>query len=180
MAKRKKPRTIAADELQLMIDLAENTETDDRTVAIVCVAHIEDALADLLRANLPGLTDDLDSTVFAPEAGGPLATFGYKVAIAQALDFITIDFATELRGMAKIRNQFAHKLSVDSFDHDAVSGMVHKLTSLRNHSALILAMLVMPPDVVANPTTRRRFVYSAVTAAVALNGEEGVALGLMT
>jgi len=170
----KKPVAYDPAEMQLMIDAAENPATDDRTVAIVCLAHIEDALSELLRANLPGLRSGLESTLFLP--GGPLSTFGNKVAIAEAMQIIYPEFAHELLRMATIRNRFAHKLTVTTFDNELVRDHVDQLTSLRDVALLSIAALIVPPQEAVSPSRRRRFSYSAVVAAFALNGEELVML----
>ena len=47
---------------------------------------MEDALAELLRANLPGFTSGMNKTLFAP--GGPLSTFGNKGVLAEAMELI--------------------------------------------------------------------------------------------
>lgn len=161
-------------EMQLMIDVAEDPATDDRTIAIVCMAHIEDALAELLRANLAGINSQIEKPLFAP--GGPLSTFGNKVVLAQAMELIYPAFASELSRMASIRNKFAHKLTVTSFDHDLVRDHVDQLNSLRDIALLATAAFVIPPPAALSPSRRRRFSYSAVVAALALNGEELVML----
>lgn len=184
MPKKKRTlRPLAIDEMNLMIDMAEGEEADDRTVAIVCGAHIDDALTDLLRSNLPGISegqdDGLDNRLFAP-GRGPLGTFGNKVALVEAMGFVTPSFARELETLAKIRNLFAHRLKVDSFDHVLVRDHVENLQSMRVVESLVLAALVMPPDFIAKPTKRRRFTQSAVEAALALNGHREVGIGLVT
>lgn len=165
-------KTAAYDpaEMQLMIDAVESSATDDRTIAIVCLAHIEDALAELLRANLAGFRPDLERALFSP--GGPLSTFGNKLKIAEAMQVIYPNFARELSRMATIRNRFAHKLSVTTFDSELVRDYVDELTSLRDVALLSSAALVIPPTEAISPSRRRRFSYSAVVAALALNGEE--------
>lgn len=48
--------------------------------------------------------------------------------------------------------------------------------SLKEVSLLASAALVIPPTAALTPSRRRRFSYSAVDAALALNGEELVML----
>ncbi len=170
----KKPVAYDRAEMQLMIDAAENPANDDRTIAIVCLAHIEDALSEMLRANFPGFRPDLEKALFSP--GGPVSTFGNKVAIAEAMQVIYPEFARELLRMATIRNRFAHKLTVTTFDNELVRDHVDQLTSLREVSLLSSAALIIPPQEATSPSRRRCFSYSAVVAALALNGEELVML----
>lgn len=172
--KKKKLPPYDRGEMQLMIDMAENPETDDRTIAIVCLAHIEDALAELLRANLPAYTGEMEKDLFAPGGSAPLSTFKNKVVFARAMGVLYPDFADELTRMAQIRNRFAHRLAVDAFDHEQVRDHVDQLKSLRNIALLTSAALIIPSPEMLAPTRRRRFCYSAVAAALALNGEEVV------
>jgi hypothetical protein len=173
MKKRKLP-VYDRNEMQMMIDLAENGETSDRTLAIVCMAHLEDALAELLRANLEGYSGDIEKDLFSPGGSAPLSTFRNKVVMAEAMGVIYPDFARELSRMATIRNRFAHHLTVDSFDHEQVRDHVEQLHSLREVALLVSAALILPTAQMIAPTRRRRFCYSAVVAALALNGEETV------
>ncbi|SDA36039.1 hypothetical protein [Sphingomonas sp. NFR15] len=94
--------------------------------------------------------------------------------MAEAMGIIYPDFARELLRMATIRNRFAHHLTVDSFDHEQVRDHVERLHSLREVALLVGAALIMPTQQMIEPTRRRRFCYSAVVAALALNGEETV------
>lgn len=172
--KSRKVQVYNRNEMQLMIDLAENADTDDRTLAIVCMAHIEDALAELLRANLEAYSAEMEKELFSPGGSAPLSTFRNKVVMAKALGLLYPDFARELERMATIRNRFAHHLTVDSFEHEQVRDHVDQLHSLREVALLVSAALILPTPQMTNPTLRRRFCYSAVVAALALNGEETV------
>lgn len=164
------------NEMQLMIDLAENADTNDRTLAIVCMAHIEDALAELFRANLEAYSAEMEKDLFSPGGSAPLSTFRNKVVMAEALGLLYPEFARELQRMATIRNRFAHHLTVDSFEHEQVRDHVDQLHSLRDVVLLVSAALVVPTPQMTEPTRRRRFGYSAVVAALALNGEETVVI----
>ena len=112
-------------DLALLNDLlwpTERTHTDrphDRVVAIVCVSYVEKYLAALIQAHMPGAGPGLRTKLFKPEgARGPI---GVKVDIAKCLDLIDQRLSDDIKKMASIRNLFAHRLDIESFDHPEVA-----------------------------------------------------------
>lgn len=174
MSKRKKRKLPFFDrsEMTTMINMAQDHETNDRAIAIVCMAHIEDALAELIRLNLESYNDDMDDSLFSAGGSAPLSTFKNKVVIAEAMGIIYPEFSKDLLRMAKIRNEFAHKLRVDGFDHELVSGHVDQLNSVKEVVYISIAAQFIPSPQSMEPSRRRRFSYSAIVAAMALNGED--------
>lgn len=157
---------VSRHDLEKMKALANDGSTNDRTVAIVCLAHLEDVLSDALRIAFVGLRPAMDGELFGGGGGNaPLGTFRNKVIVAEAIGLVAQEFAAELRAMATVRNRFAHRMDVESFDHDGVRDWCDRLVFLDRRNLLFSAALVLLPD----PTRRERFVYSAVAAAISLH-----------
>ena len=101
----------------------------DRSLAIVWAAVLEERLQAALERHLPGNTtaSDVITDLFDPLKYGPLSTFAAKIDMACALGIIGLGARKCLKIIARIRNDFAHKLGVRSFEHDLIRRNVEKL-----------------------------------------------------
>jgi DNA-binding MltR family transcriptional regulator len=99
----------------------------DRAVAIVGVALLDEKLRQALEALFdPGLsTRDRADLFEGPVA--PLGTYAAKTRTARALGFFQDDFQDDLQLLGRIRNRFAHDLSVRSFEDPKISGLCERL-----------------------------------------------------
>jgi hypothetical protein len=114
------PSKPAFDEVIAMKrSLADESE---RGSALVALAFIEDSLSHAIRARLPG-SDASVSSLFT----GPLRSLKPKLALALALDVITLQLATEIRLLAEIRNRFAHTRKPLSFEEPSVATLCGSL-----------------------------------------------------
>ncbi|MFA5965274.1 MAG: hypothetical protein WC804_14755 [Sphingomonas sp.] len=84
-------------------------------VAAICEKRIEQALRGVLRDD-----PDLMNMLFQPD--GPLGAFKPKTALAYAADLISPEAFHDLKIIAGIRNDFAHKFAVTKFDEQSVAG----------------------------------------------------------
>src|SRR5690349_17123812 len=96
-----------------------------RAIAIAACAYLEDALGDILREALVGLNTRKMAKVF--EGDGFLNPISHKLDLALGLGFFRVETYNQFVTIARIRNRFAHKLEVISFDHTEVADLVDSL-----------------------------------------------------
>ena len=87
--------------------LSEFLKGDDRTVAILGAALVEESLEQTLRFQLAGDTKVVDS-LFKPDR--PLGTFGAKIDLCFAIGIIGKITYASLKKIKDVRNRFAHEL----------------------------------------------------------------------
>lgn len=106
--------------------IKEIREATDRSAAIVAAAFVEDYLTIAIRA---AAQEDhkLLENAFSPE--GVFGSFGLKIKIGFMLGLYDPQLRKELEALAKIRNRFAHRRTVDSFEGSEVCNLVHKLVA---------------------------------------------------
>ncbi|NYT28894.1 hypothetical protein [Rhizobium sp. WYCCWR 11128] len=102
----------------------------DRSIAIVHVTVVEEQLRSAIERYFPGMHSDPQAIdrLFDPMRYGPLSTFTARVDIAFALGIVGSGACKALKLIAQIRNKFAHKLEIHSFDHPDVTRLIDKLT----------------------------------------------------
>lgn len=98
--------------------------SSDRAMAIVIAAIIENHLTALLRL-LMRRDEKLADELFRPT--GPLGPFGTKIRIAYMLRTFSVETYKDLICFTKIRNRFAHDLSVTSFENQAITDWVRSM-----------------------------------------------------
>ncbi|MBY5366653.1 hypothetical protein HFO91_01560 [Rhizobium leguminosarum] len=101
----------------------------DRSIAIVHVTVVEEFLRSAIERYFPGRHSDPEiiDRLFDPMRYGPLNTFTARVDIAFALGIVGSGARKALKLIAEIRNKFAHKLEIHSFDHPDVTKLIDKL-----------------------------------------------------
>lgn len=86
----------------------------DRPVALVAATLVEDALQDLLLANMKKLSNTEHADLFSGVA--PLASFAARIRIASAFRLIDKETKDDLTAIREIRNLFAHVRMPIDFD----------------------------------------------------------------
>lgn len=84
----------------------------DRGCALFAAAYLDSSLSDLLYVSLVA-NKKIDTDLF--EGTAPLATFSSRIKMAYYLGLISQPCRRDLDIIRAIRNDFAHKLDVDSF-----------------------------------------------------------------
>ncbi len=95
----------------------EFASASDRAAAIVGASFLEEVSAQLIRAHLAPHAKT-DATIWT--GSGALATFSARIDIALRLGLIGEDEHARLHQVRKIRNDFAHRLEVRSFEDSSV------------------------------------------------------------
>jgi DNA-binding MltR family transcriptional regulator len=106
----------------------------DRGVAIIATAIVENRLTDLLKAAMKH-DEETFKELFRP--GGALGDFGNKIKLAYLLGLIHEDVQRDLSRVAKIRNAFAHRVSIKSFDDQSIKDSVQNLNALKLWAAAL-------------------------------------------
>lgn len=114
----------------------ERGETDERAIAIVGATFLDNILEKLLASFL---VDDAKECQKLLSHDQSMGTFGSRVTAGYCLGLICKTVRDDLRIVGKIRNRFAHELSI-SFDTDPVRGWCH---DLRWHE---FTMMMRAPD----------------------------------
>lgn len=107
---------LTAEELEAFYD-----HSSDRAMAIMLGQMVENRLTRILRLLM--LRDEtLQSEMF--RSSGPLGSFGTKIRLAYLLRTVDHDRFLDLMVVYKIRNDFAHDLSLKSFDNHSISSRI--------------------------------------------------------
>jgi hypothetical protein len=108
---------LTKDELEAFYDALRDR---DRAIVLSTIAenHLTSLLQLLMRRNEQVISQDL----FRPS--GPLGPFGTKIRVAYMLRILPFEIYKDLITVSKIRNKFAHELSIKSFDHQQLSAWV--------------------------------------------------------
>jgi DNA-binding MltR family transcriptional regulator len=99
-------------------------QSSARAYGIVLSAILENHLTAILRLLMrrePKIADEL----FRPT--GPLGPFGTKIKLAYLMRVIHKDLYSDLTIVTKIRNAFAHDLSISSFDQQMVTDLIKNM-----------------------------------------------------
>jgi DNA-binding MltR family transcriptional regulator len=105
----------------------------DRAVAVVCLAIVENRLTDLLKVAMRK-DERAQEELFNPS--GPIGSLGTKIKIAYMLGLIDSDLYSDLRVVAKIRNEFAHSVRITSFDEPSIKNRIESLHGFREWKSL--------------------------------------------
>ena len=105
--------------------LKEIKTGSDRVAGIVTPAFLEELLTTVLRNHL---RQDIEllKNIFKP--GGALGDFGVKIDIAFLVGIISDEATKDLHRIRKIRNEFAHKIDLDTFDKSPIRDWAMALT----------------------------------------------------
>jgi DNA-binding MltR family transcriptional regulator len=108
---------LTKDELEAFYDALRDR---DRAIVLSAIAenHLTSLLQLLMRRNEKAISQEL----FRPS--GPLGPFGTKIQVAYMLRILPPEAYKDLITVSKIRNKFAHDLSIKSFDHPQISAWV--------------------------------------------------------
>lgn len=90
----------------------------DRGCALFAAAYLDKALSDLLYVHLVA-SKTIEKDLF--EGTSPLSTFSSRITLSFYLGLISESCRRDLDLIRKIRNDFAHKISVKSFDQEKIS-----------------------------------------------------------
>jgi len=96
----------------------------DRALAIVLSAILEDRLTSIIRFLMRRDTT-IANELFKPT--GPLGPFGTKIRLAYMLRIIEHTMYNDMIIVSKIRNKFAHDLSVNSFENRPIKDWVNSM-----------------------------------------------------
>jgi DNA-binding MltR family transcriptional regulator len=100
-------------------------QSSERAMAVLLGAIVENHLTGLLRLYMRRDEEKVARELFQPS--GPLGPFGTKIRLAYMLRIIGPDLYRDLTAISKIRNTFAHDLTVVKFDsapvRDWIQGM---------------------------------------------------------
>lgn len=113
-------------EVSLLIKL--NGETA-RSAAITCACMLEDRIEHRLAETLP----NRDGATILLRKHGPMHQFSQKNDLAFALGIYQETMYREMESVLWIRNRFAHRLEVDSFDHHWIADRCSKLRIVENY-----------------------------------------------
>ena len=112
MTKKNKDHTY--EDLEDYLEIFQD-ETD-RACAVLGAAQLDYLLAKAIEKYLPRGHELSDELLFKPEA--PLGTFSSRISMAYALSIISKETKEYLNTIRRIRNDFAHRMEIHSFDED--------------------------------------------------------------
>jgi DNA-binding MltR family transcriptional regulator len=98
--------------------------SSERAMAIVLGAIVENHLTGLLRM-LMRREENIARELF--QSSGPLGPFGTKIRLAYMLRIIGPEMYGDLTIISKVRNKFAHDLTVVSFENQQISAWMQNM-----------------------------------------------------
>lgn len=117
-----------ADEIKVMME--SEPHGPDRVVGILYGALVENQLTAALQITLYN-DKKVWNELFRP--GAPIGSFGPKLQLAYMLNIITKTEYEDIDRIIKIRNKFAHKVRVSSFDDPPVRDWVTILSTCASY-----------------------------------------------
>jgi len=116
----------------------------DRATAIVAGAFLDDALGSLLQSFMV-IDAGSDDALFANN--GPLSTFSAKILLAFRLGIISARERSDLEVVRKIRNRFAHEVSLNSFTDQSTRDLCRNMeTPIEMLSVDMNGILLTTPE----------------------------------
>jgi hypothetical protein len=94
---------------------------DDRLIAIICAAAVEEALRGLLESNMKNGSNELF------EINRPLCTFSAKITVAYSFVLIDDDIRRNADYIREIRNAFSHRVAPIDFKTKEVAAICKML-----------------------------------------------------
>jgi hypothetical protein len=142
--------------------LEEIREGGDRAAAIVAATLVEEHLAAAITASLHQNTK-ITNQMF--RSSGALGAFGSKIDLAFLIGMFTAAVHKELDTIKEIRNRFAHRMRLNSFNNQSVTDLVNNLimheggftTTNLDRDGVTPRTLVYTPD--PNPPVNAREKY---------------------
>lgn len=104
----------------------EIEHSNDRAAGIVAASFVENALAVALLAWLRPLDNGEQRSLFEGN-DALLNTFSSKIQLADALGLIAAHGLADLRRLKRIRNLFAHRMEVRTFDNPEIVALCNAL-----------------------------------------------------
>lgn len=137
--------------------LKELDNQSDRGVAIVSLAMIEDILKAVIIHRLPTKDEDVIEPLFGGK--NPFSGVASKIDVAYAIGAITKRCRKELILLNKVRNQFAHFVSLESPSRvlEALSFKVQKIVDLCSNLETIPQVRNEDPVAMAKSDARALF-----------------------
>ncbi|MDR9782275.1 hypothetical protein [Rhizobium redzepovicii] len=105
----------------------------DRSAAITFAAIIESELGSALRKHLTREDEHRKLVDDQFKENGLFGTFGARITAGTLLSVFGQEAAINLKTISKIRNRFAHRIDVDSFDHNDISTLCANLKLIDRH-----------------------------------------------
>ena len=119
---------MTSDHVQDLITTLEQTgarQINDRVCAIISAAFIEGCLGDLIATKMQSLSGTLRKKLF--EGTGALSTSVARIDVAFGLGIIPKKWYDDLILIARIRNRFAHNVSISSFEDGDIPVLIGKM-----------------------------------------------------
>jgi hypothetical protein len=124
--------------MQSLKEPAEETafynHDSNRAVAVIWPAIVENRLTDAIRASLRPDKKVADE-IFSPS--GALGTFGQKIRLGYMLGLFGTDLRDDLTQHSKIRNAFAHRVDITSFEEAPVKDRMDAMRVVKVHRDLL-------------------------------------------
>ncbi len=153
-------------------------DDSDRAVGIVAAAIVEQRLTEAIKARFVQNTTLL-ARMF-DIGNGPLGTFGAKIDVGLLLGVLSAEGRNDLRAMKDIRNAFAHRLDVASFDHAKIKDRCLGMGLVEKHigepdaederrSKALMALpegSPVPPELLTRRPDRPQFLFSGALIAL--------------
>jgi hypothetical protein len=126
---------------QLIRSVEQNIEREsDRSCAIIIFSLIDELMQGLILAECEASVPRLKDRLFDPQSG-MLPNTAKRIFFAMALKWISKETFHTLNILRKVRNEFAHTIACDRFDHVKIRGLLSSIASV-NKDGFVAALEV--------------------------------------
>jgi DNA-binding MltR family transcriptional regulator len=122
---------------------AEFHDAPDRVLAVVGAAYLDSLVEDILRATFIPEKDEADRLL---KPNRPLGSNGARYQLAYCLGLIGKEERDDLETIAAIRNAFAHRYDIRSFEHERTKEYLSKLHYGKELDFIIEKLIKDTPD----------------------------------
>jgi hypothetical protein len=113
---------------QLVRSVAENIKREsDRSCAIILGSLMDEVIQDLILEECNATVSRLRARMFDPQSG-MLPNMARRIFFAVALEWITQGTFHNLNIARKIRNEFAHNIACENFNHAKIRGLLASIS----------------------------------------------------
>lgn len=116
-------------------DLIEDIKGPPRVVAIALGSLLENSLAIAIQRRMVVLDNETKARIF--DSKGPCFDMSSKIDIGYSLGLYDKQSRNDLIIISRVRNRFAHKLTVRSFENREISSLLNKLISPKIYAIVV-------------------------------------------
>jgi mannitol operon repressor len=111
---------------QMLILTNELSRESERAAALLAAGYLDHLLGEFLATHMVVAQSQVEEMLYK-NGNGPLGTFSARMDLAYCLGLLSVDEHRDLNLIRKIRNDFAHRLTGQSFTTPSIASRCREL-----------------------------------------------------